>query len=74
LTSLILEGGPRLHQAAWDAGVVDRVQMIVAPRAVGPGGVRWLDYATMRVGELHDLSCEPVGEDVFIEGYVHRAH
>ena len=74
LTSVILEGGPRLHQAAWDAGVVDRVQMIVAPRAVGPGGVRWLDYDTMRVGELHDLSCEPVGEDVFIEGYVHRAH
>ena len=73
LTSLIIEGGPRLHHAAWDARVVDRVQMIVAPRAVGPAGVRWLDYDTMRVAELDDLSCEPVGEDVFIEGYVHRA-
>ncbi|HZB25907.1 MAG TPA: bifunctional diaminohydroxyphosphoribosylaminopyrimidine deaminase/5-amino-6-(5-phosphoribosylamino)uracil reductase RibD [Vicinamibacterales bacterium] len=73
LTSLILEGGPRMHQAAWDAGVVDRVQMIVAPRPVGPDGVKWIDYDTMRIGELHDLSCEPVGEDVFIEGYVHRA-
>ena len=73
LTSLILEGGPRLHQAAWDAGVVDRVQMIVASRSVGPGGVRWIDYDTLRIGELHDLSCDPVGEDVFIEGYVHRA-
>lgn len=72
ITSLVIEGGPTLHQAAWDAGVVDRVQMIVTPHVLGPTGVKWLDYGTLRMAELDDLSCEPVGDDVFIEGYVHR--
>ena len=33
LTSVILEGGPTVHRAFWDHGLVDRVQMYVAPRA-----------------------------------------
>ena len=39
IQSLLLEGGTVLHAAAWDAGVVDYVQLYVAPIALGAGGV-----------------------------------
>ena len=38
VTSLVLEGGRLVHEAAWDAGLVDRVQIFVAPVELGPRG------------------------------------
>lgn len=35
--SLLLEGGPTLQRACWDAGLVDRVQVIQTPREIGDG-------------------------------------
>ena len=35
--SLLLEGGPTLQQACWDAELVDRVQVIQTPREIGDG-------------------------------------
>ena len=37
--SLVLEGGPPLHAAAWDEGVVDYVQLYVAPSGARRRGV-----------------------------------
>ena len=37
IQSLLIEGGALLHRAAWDAGVVDYVQLYVAPMAFGDG-------------------------------------
>jgi diaminohydroxyphosphoribosylaminopyrimidine deaminase / 5-amino-6-(5-phosphoribosylamino)uracil reductase len=71
VTSLLVEGGPTLHRAFWDAAVVDRVELFVAPRPLGPGGVEWT-LAGDSITRLHGLSARPVGEDVIIEGYVHR--
>ena len=39
ITSLVLEGGRRLHEAAWRSRVVDHVQIYVAPRTLGARAV-----------------------------------
>jgi diaminohydroxyphosphoribosylaminopyrimidine deaminase/5-amino-6-(5-phosphoribosylamino)uracil reductase len=73
VTSLIIEGGPQLHRAAWDEHVVDRVEMFIAPRALGAGGVPWVPVDTLAVAQFATLRAEPLGDDVLIEGHVHRA-
>jgi hypothetical protein len=54
--------------------VVDRVQIFVAGRHVGPGGIPWLDAAVMSADVVQEQSARPVGDDVLLEGYVHGAH
>ena len=71
VTSLLVEGGPTLQRAFWDAAVVDRVELFVAPRPLGADGVQWTLNGES-ITRLHGLSARPVGEDVLIEGYVHR--
>jgi diaminohydroxyphosphoribosylaminopyrimidine deaminase/5-amino-6-(5-phosphoribosylamino)uracil reductase len=70
---LLLEGGAALHAAAWDERVVDQVCLYVAPRALGPHGVRLLSGRPLRISALEDLRVEPIGPDVLMEGYVHRS-
>lgn len=73
VTSLVLEGGRRLHEAAWRAGVVDRVQVYVAPVEIGREGVAWMDRGAV-LGALDTLHVQTSGPDVRIEGDVHRTH
>ena len=73
VSSLMLEGGPVLHHAAWSAGVVDRVQMFMTPTVAGPAGVPWIDSSRIEVDDLRDVRTLRLGEDLMIEGYVHRA-
>lgn len=70
VTSIVIEGGPSLHRAAWREGVVDRVEMIVTPHTVGPAGVPWMPYESFRLTDLVDVTSEQVGEDVLIDGLV----
>ena len=69
ITSVLLEGGTTIHQAAWDARVVDRVQRFVAPVYLGPEGVPWLDLS---IGDLSDRQVRSYGPDILAEGYVQR--
>ena len=71
VTSLLLEGGPTVHRAAWEARAVDRVQRYVAPVSLGRGGVPWLD-AGVSVARLGDARVEMHGSDVLVEGHVQR--
>ena len=71
ITSLLLEGGARLHRAAWDEGVVDFVRLYVTPRVIGPSGVRFLEGRRLPSAALSHRRVEPLGPDVLIEGYVH---
>jgi diaminohydroxyphosphoribosylaminopyrimidine deaminase/5-amino-6-(5-phosphoribosylamino)uracil reductase len=73
ITSVIIEGGPQLHRAAWDEQIVDRVEMFVTPRALGPRGVPWVPVDRLAVAEFESLRAEPLGDDVLVEGHVHRA-
>ena len=72
VTSLIVEGGPTLHDAFWRAGLVDRVELFLTSKTIGPDGVRWIPFGDGDVAALRELSVRPFGEDVAIEGYVHR--
>jgi diaminohydroxyphosphoribosylaminopyrimidine deaminase/5-amino-6-(5-phosphoribosylamino)uracil reductase len=72
VTSVLIEGGPELHRAAWDEQIVDRVQLFVAPKIVGPAGVPWLPIDVLPLARLLETRAQPVGDDVLIEGYVHR--
>jgi diaminohydroxyphosphoribosylaminopyrimidine deaminase / 5-amino-6-(5-phosphoribosylamino)uracil reductase len=72
--SIVLEGGAALHAAAWDAGVVDFVQMYVSPLPLGPSGVPLLAGRAFTSAALHERRVDVLGPDVLIEGYVHRPH
>ena len=74
MQSLVLEGGSVLHQAAWDAGVVDYVQLYVAPMTLGGNGPRLLDGRSFSPASLFEPHVQALGPDVLIEGYVHRPH
>lgn len=70
--SLLLEGGARVHAAAWDEVLVDCVHLYVTPRVIGPGGIPLLDRRRFSPAALVDARVEACGADVIIEGYVHR--
>ena len=73
VTSLLLEGGARLHAAAWDAGIVDYVQVYIAPGIIGGSGVPFMPDRSLSLAELVDGGVTVCGPDVLVEGYVHRA-
>src|SRR3954471_1820959 len=71
VTSILLEGGPHLAGAFFDAGDIDEVRLFLAPMLVGGraardpmegGGVEKIADATRAL----TLDCEHVGEDVLI--------
>ena len=72
ITSLLLEGGPTLHGAAWEAGVVDRVRIYVSQTEFGRSGVRWFRVRSAIVESLNNLDVRMVGPDECTDGYVHR--
>ena len=73
VTSMIVEGGTRLHASFWDGGLVDRVQMYVSPRHLGSEGVSWLPFPIMNSPHVVDRTARVLGEDTLLEAYVHRA-
>ena len=74
IQSVVIEGGAVMHAAAWDAGLVDCVQLYVGPMVLGAVGVPFLEGRPFAMGELQDLRVTPLGPDVLFEGYVHRPH
>jgi riboflavin biosynthesis pyrimidine reductase len=69
--SILIEGGPRLHRAFWEARVVDRVAVFVTPRVLGDGAVPWSLPPRCSLSGLVAPSVVPLGPDVLIEGDVH---
>lgn len=81
--SLVLEGGPVVHQAAWDADVVDYVQLYIAPVTLGHAQVASASEGVpvtlafgrdVALASLVEQKVQMLGPDVLIEGYVHRPH
>jgi riboflavin biosynthesis pyrimidine reductase/pyrimidine deaminase RibD-like protein len=58
---LMVEGGAGVHRAFLGAGVVDELQLAVAPRLVGDG-----PRFTGTPAEAHLLETRPIGEDVLL--------
>lgn len=72
--TLLVEGGGRLHRSFWEAALVDRLHLIVAPRVVGAQGVPLFDGYPLPWDRLRGLRAEPCGQDVWIEADVHWNH
>jgi diaminohydroxyphosphoribosylaminopyrimidine deaminase/5-amino-6-(5-phosphoribosylamino)uracil reductase len=72
IQSVLLEGGAAVHQSAWEEGLVDYVQLYVAPAVLGGGGPGLLDGHAFTPASLHEQRVRMLGPDVLIEGYVHR--
>jgi diaminohydroxyphosphoribosylaminopyrimidine deaminase/5-amino-6-(5-phosphoribosylamino)uracil reductase len=72
--SVVLEGGAQVLRSAWDEGVVDYVQLYLAPVWLGEEGVPLLEGCTFSPMALLERRVEQLGPDVLIEGYVHRPH
>jgi diaminohydroxyphosphoribosylaminopyrimidine deaminase/5-amino-6-(5-phosphoribosylamino)uracil reductase len=73
INSMIVEGGPTLHDAFWHARLVDRVEIFLAPKFLRPSGVPWNVTDVGTVAALRETTVTVADEDVCIEGYVHRA-
>ncbi len=75
LTSVLVEGGARVHAAFLDAGVVDRVVVFVAPHIMGAGVAAIAERAAEPHGapvSLDDATVRTLGPDVMIAGYLNR--
>lgn len=70
---LLVEGGTRLHQALWEAGLADRVQLVIAPMLLGDAGVPLMDVRQLPLSRLDITVVEPRGVDTWIEADVHGA-
>ena len=72
--SIEIEGGAEVHAAAWDEGVVDAVQIYVAPVWLGAAGVPLFAGRGPELLMLDHPHVDLLGPDVLIEGDVHRPH
>jgi diaminohydroxyphosphoribosylaminopyrimidine deaminase/5-amino-6-(5-phosphoribosylamino)uracil reductase len=68
--SLLLEGGPTLATAFVEAGLVDKLLLVVAPVLAGAGPQVLGNFAGPL--ELLHVRTEPSGEDVLLEAYLHE--
>ena len=71
ISTLLLEGGAMMHAAAWRAGVIDRVHVIVAPTALGEDGVKFFDGIDVPMSELIPVRVDRLGPDTWMEADVH---
>ena len=67
--SLLLEGGPTLAAAFFEADLIDKVLLFVAPTIAGQGPP--LVAALRSPRTLSHLTARQVGNDVLLEAYVH---
>jgi diaminohydroxyphosphoribosylaminopyrimidine deaminase/5-amino-6-(5-phosphoribosylamino)uracil reductase len=74
ITSLLIEGGETVHGAAFDAGLVDKVLVFVAPIILGgpaPGPVGGAGVERIaQAWHLAQVSTRQVDHDLVIEGYL----
>jgi diaminohydroxyphosphoribosylaminopyrimidine deaminase / 5-amino-6-(5-phosphoribosylamino)uracil reductase len=67
ILSLLVEGGPTLHQSFMDAGLVDRLQLIATPKTLS-SGVRAASHEKLRLGPARVTR---LGDDTLKEFDVH---
>jgi diaminohydroxyphosphoribosylaminopyrimidine deaminase/5-amino-6-(5-phosphoribosylamino)uracil reductase len=68
--SLLLEGGPTLATAFFEAGFIDKVLLVVAPVLSGQGPS--VVDALLAPERLTRLSARPVGDDLLLSAYVNQ--
>jgi riboflavin biosynthesis pyrimidine reductase len=71
IVSLLVEGGPGVHAACRDEGLIDRVQYVVTPHVMGEG-VPSIAFTRPDVEGMRWPSVKVLGRDALIEFDVHR--
>ncbi len=77
IDSILLEGGGTLADAAFRAGIIDKVQFYIAPEIIG-GAAAKTPVGGIGAGRLSDaavienMTVRPVGCDICISGYVRQ--
>ena len=75
IDSILLEGGAKLNFSALEEGIVDKVQIYIAPKIIGgenakgPVGGLGIDKLEQAF-KLKEITYKTVGEDILIEGYI----
>lgn len=72
VSEVLLEGGGQLHQAVWEAGVVDRVRLYIAPVTLGSTGVPWVSSSRLSIAALGGGRSRYLGPDLLLEADVQR--
>lgn len=72
ISTLLLEGGPTLASAFFEAGLIDEVRAFVAPKLLGAGLSPLLApiQPMQHAKNLQDVKVEQVGVDVLITGFL----
>ena len=77
IDSILLEGGAALAAAAFGAGIIDKVQMYIAPKIIGcktsrtPVGGKGVEHLS-DAWQLEDITARNIGNDICITGYIRR--
>ena len=72
VSSVVLEGGAALHRAALASDIVDALHVYITPSTLGSQAVGWIGPGGISWESVHDRRATWLGEDVLVEGYVHR--
>lgn len=67
--SLLLESGPALAASFFEADLVDKLLLFIAPRIAGGDGPTFAPRVSTR---LSHVTSEQLGQDVLVSGYVHE--
>ena len=69
--TLLVEGGAALHRSFWEAELVDRLHLIVAPARLGEAAVPLFDGLTVPWSRLSRVTSVPCGADMWMDADVH---
>lgn len=72
ITSVLVEGGQQLSSALVRQGLVDKLELFIAPKILGAGTRSFIDIGVNKMNEITDLKdveWNRIGNDILLTGY-----